>query len=153
MKKFPASIPRKVFRSEDVGGHLRCPECGGALASEGHSYVVAVREHGEMQILLVGNDDGYFCEACPVVVLDSDAFAELVLLAIGRESSGQFAVLGIVDLEAVPKEKRSVPFREDDNPIPLVEFIRPGERKPRGRRGPKSRSERPRSRRRKKRRK
>ena len=112
-----------MFWSKDVGGHSNCPECGRALASEYHTYVLAVRDRGETELALAGNDDGYFCESCPVVVLDSDAFARLALLSLGRQSSGRFTVLGIVDLQAVPEDQRSAPFDEDDNPIPLVKFI------------------------------
>jgi hypothetical protein len=34
--------------------------------------------------------------------------------------------MGIVDLEAVPEEKKDIPFDEEDNPLPLVEFTNLG---------------------------
>ncbi len=34
----------------------------------------------------------------------------------------EFAVLGIVNMDAVPENERDVPLGDDDNPIPLVEF-------------------------------
>ena len=41
---------------------------------------------------------------------------------VGDIRDVQYAVLGLVDLEAVPDEKRHLPFDEETNPIPLVEF-------------------------------
>lgn len=123
MKRFPASIPRTMYWSKDVGGIARCPQCGGALASEQHTYVLAIHGGGETMMSLVGNDGGHFCEACPTVVLDSAVFARFATLGFGRKSVGELTVPGIVDLSAIPEDKRSVPLGEDDNPIPLVEFI------------------------------
>ncbi len=39
-----------------------------------------------------------------------------------RDTGEEFVVMGIVDLDAVPEEKRDLPLGEEDNPIPLVEF-------------------------------
>ena len=41
------------------------------------TYVMAVRERGDVQPFVVGNDAGYFCGRCPVVVLDYDTFTGL----------------------------------------------------------------------------
>lgn len=152
MAKFPASTPRRMFWSKDVGGHSHCPECGGILESDYHTYLLAVRDRGEVETFVTGNDSGYFCKTCPIVVLDSEAFAKFSMLGLRRETSGEFAVMGIVDLEAVPQEKRSMPLGGDDNPLPLVAFIgsrfsRPGRSKIK-----RSRSKRKHSRSRKKRR-
>ena len=38
------------------------------------------------------------------------------------DAGEEFAVMGIVDLDAVPAEKRHLPLGEDDNPIHLIEF-------------------------------
>jgi len=40
-----------------------------------------------------------------------------------RSRSVEFAVLGIVDLDAVPEEKAHLSLGDDDNPIPLVAFL------------------------------
>ncbi len=34
----------------------------------------------------------------------------------------EFTVLGVIDLDAIPEEKRHLPLGDDDNPIPLVRF-------------------------------
>ena len=122
MKKFEASVPRKMFWSTDVGGTDFCPQCHGRLENESHSYLLVVREPGDFQPFIVGNDDGYFCARCPIVVLDHEAFAESAFVGNPSSRSFEFTVIGIVDLNAIPKEKADVPIGDDDNPIPLVEF-------------------------------
>ena len=40
----------------------------------------------------------------------------------GKLALNEFAVLGVVDLEAMPPGKEDIPLGDDDNPIPLVQF-------------------------------
>jgi hypothetical protein len=87
---------------------------------------MAMRRRGELEMFLVGNDGGYFCAGCPTVVLDHDDFAESAVVGLGSRGDAEFAVLGLVDLQAVPKEKSNVPLGADDNPVPLVEFTNLG---------------------------
>jgi hypothetical protein len=100
------------------------------LEHEGHTYVMAVRQRGQIHPLVVGNDGGYFCGRCPVVVLDHKTFSDLAALGIGIRSANdiQFVVLGMVDLAAVPQEKRHLPFDDKSNPLPLVKFTNLGRR-------------------------
>ena len=130
MTRFPASVPRKMFWSDKVAALSRCPECGARLESEHHIYVMAVREHGDIQSFLMGTDAGYFCERCPVVVLDRDAFGELAAAGLRSQGRFKFSVLGLVDMDAVPEEKSSIPLGDDDNPIPLVGFTNLAEDRP-----------------------
>ncbi|VFN02250.1 MAG: hypothetical protein BECKG1743D_GA0114223_106823 [Candidatus Kentron sp. G] len=123
MNKFPASIPRTMYWSKEVGGTTRCPECGGSLTSESHTYLMAFEEGGETANSLVGNSGGYFCEKCPTVVLDSKVFAESAVLRTGTKDPQKLTILGIVDLSAVPEGNESMPLGADGNPIPLVNFI------------------------------
>ena len=122
MKRFPASEPRRMFWSRDVGGHRRCPECSTSLAGERHTYVLATRRHWQVETFLVGNDGGYFCAGCPTVVLDHHKFAEAASVSLGFRRDVEFVVLGLVDLEAVPREKSGIPLGSADNPPPLVRF-------------------------------
>ena len=130
MKKFDASIPRKMFWSESLVNKKKCPLCHSTLENEYHHYIIAVRTGKEITTLGVGNDYGSFCPECPVVVLDRKGF-ERVIGQIAEESpdlgmSGavSFLVIGIADMDAVPEDKRHLPLGGDDNPIPLVEFLR-----------------------------
>ena len=122
-KKFKASVPRYMYWKSDLKSNRRCcPKCGSALEKEYHSYIVVSETEGERESFMAGNDNGYFCRKCPVVVLDKRDFGEPVSVAIGSRQL-KIAVTGIVDLDAVPKDKKHIPLGEDDNPIPLVEFL------------------------------
>ena len=129
MKKFDASVPRRMFWSDKLVNKKKCPLCHSVLEDEHHTYAMAVRSGGETTPLITGNDAGSFCPECPVVVLDRKGF-ERVVEGIAEERpdwgiSGavRFVVLGIVNMEAVPEDKRHLPLGGDDNPIPIVEFL------------------------------
>jgi hypothetical protein len=48
---------------------------------------------------------------------------------IGSEIHGsKFAVLGLVDLEAIPDDKKHLSLGDEGNPIPLVQFLNTGKR-------------------------
>lgn len=123
MKQFSASTPRRMYWSDEVGGCSRCPQCSGHLLLERHSYYVAVRRGGRIEGFLVGNDGGHFCRGCPVVVIDSEVFRDCLESASAPPRGAEFAVLGIVDLSAVPEDRRHLPFDEQHNPLPLVKFL------------------------------
>jgi hypothetical protein len=76
----------------------------------------------QVQPFIIGNNDGYFCTNCPAVVLDYQKFSESAMAAKSPGSNCRFTVTGIIDLDAVPKEKAYVPLDENDTPIPLVQF-------------------------------
>ena len=122
MKKFDASIPRKMFWSKDVGGIEFCPQCHRRLENESHSYLLLVREPDDFQPFIVGNDNDYFCENCPIVVLDYEAFAQSAITGNPGSKSFEFTVPGIVDLDTIPEEKADIPIGNDNNPVPLMRF-------------------------------
>jgi len=123
-KKFNSSIPREMFWSNEVQNKRICPNCYSRLEKEYHVYLMVIRARNNYEYFVTGNDDGYFCPNCKVVVLDYDKFAEIA--SAGKpdnfSDSFKFAVLGIVDTDAVPEEKENIPLGTDDNPVPLVEF-------------------------------
>jgi hypothetical protein len=106
---------------------------------------------------MISGDFGWYCEDCLTVVINPAKVSEMLSFSRSDWDTGEaFAVLGLVDLGAVPADKRHLPLGDDDNPIPLVEFTeasgRP-EARPAGRRRPKhSGSKRSRSDRRKRKR-
>lgn len=120
------SVSRERYFKDELSNYKVCPKCRTHLKKEYASYLVYVK--GEEDALMMGNDDGLFCPKCPVVVLDKDAIAEGIF-AVTRKRSVYFYVAGIVDTDAVPKDKEYVPLGEDDNPIPLVEFLNCSEKK------------------------
>ena len=120
--KFPASVPRKMYWSHKVGGCSSCPDCGTQLASEYHAYVLATRGRRDVDLHVMGSSGGHFCEGCAVVVLDQEDLERFVSAAMEGPGRIDYTVLGIVDMDAVPADKRNLPFDDDSNPLPLVRF-------------------------------
>lgn len=121
-KKFDSSIPRKMFWSNEIPNSRLCPNCDAKLEREYHSYVIATRKGNDYESSITGNDGGYFCPNCKIVVLDHDMFAELASQSTKFSKPFGFTVLGIVDINAIPEDKENIPLGGDDNPVPLVEF-------------------------------
>ena len=119
--KFPTSVPRKMYWSKRVIGSLLCPECGTLLEPADQTYMVAIRQEKEVFPYANRNSGGYFCIKCPVLVLDHNEFTEFLKL-LNLRKSAQFVVLGIVDLDSMPEDKRTPPFDENSS-IPHVNFI------------------------------
>ena len=84
-----------------------------------------VQEGEETPTYVTGNDLGAFCPQCPIVVLDMKEFARAAAEQIGLEKDRAlaFMVVGIVNINAIPEDKKDVPIGSDDNPIPLVSFV------------------------------
>jgi hypothetical protein len=130
MKKFDAAIPRRMFWSDSLVNKKKCPLCHSTLENEYHHYIMVIRSGEESSALGAANDYGAFCPECPVVVLDKNGFERLAREDVEKnpdwKMSGNlsFIVIGIVNLNAVPEDKRHLPLGGDDNPIPIVEFLR-----------------------------
>ncbi len=73
---------------------------------------------------------GWYCARCPTVVINTEE------LDIGFaypmrdwDVGNEFAVLGILDLDAIPREQAHLPLGEID-PLPLVPFdVTPGRKR------------------------
>ncbi len=122
-KKYKPSIPRKMYWSSVLKNSKICPECGSLLENEYQSYQFCIKSKNGIQYFITGGDGGYFCSNCPIVVLDKDDFAEMASLFYkGDINSTELIVKGIVDLDAIPENKRNKPLGTKDNPIPLIPF-------------------------------
>jgi hypothetical protein len=123
MKQIDISIPRWMYWSHEVDSLHICPKCKSSLINEQQTYLLALKTK-EVESFLIGCDGGYFCPNCPVVVLDESNFASMIGFAAGgNRRSAEFIVMGVVNLDEIPEDKRSDPLGGDDNPIPLVEFL------------------------------
>jgi len=94
------------------------------LQQSRQTYLVATRRGKELtDNFIVGSDMGWFCARCPTVIINPEEVSELLIHPLPRWDIGtSFAVVGIINLGAIPEEKRNLPLGDDDNPIPLVEF-------------------------------
>ena len=118
------SVPRVCIYQEFEKEPGPCPRCGGALHQEHQLYAIATRRGRQMtDTFMISGDFGWYCEDCLTVVINPEKVGEMLSFSKpGWDTGEAFAVLGLVDLSAVPEEKSHLPLGDEDNPIPLVEF-------------------------------
>ncbi len=121
------SVPRKAYYQRLGGQPIPCPRCGGELHLSQQTYMVATRQDKRLADSFMTNGDfGWYCTSCPTMVIDMDELGNMLSFSLPDWKIGsEVAVLGIVDLKAIPKEKQHMPLGEDGNPIPLVKFLHP----------------------------
>jgi len=118
------TIPRECIYQEFEGQPGPCPRCGDPLQQSSQTYLV-ITQHGEEAAdnFMIGGDIGWFCARCPTVVINPEEVNKFLMQPLPHWDIGEeFTLVGIVDLDAIPEEKRHLPLGDDDNPIPLVEF-------------------------------
>jgi len=118
------SVPRECFYRDFGRDPGACPRCGGELVQQYASYLIATRGRGKQaDSFMIGSDAGWFCRTCPTLVVNGQKIGQMLSYGGGRWNVGrEFTILGLVNLDAVPPEKRHLPLGEANNPIPLVEF-------------------------------
>jgi len=101
-----------------------CPRCGGPLQSHSATYLVITQRGEEItDDLIIGDDWGWFCACCPTVVINPEEVKEFLAHGLPKWDTGaEFAVVGLVDLDAIPEEKYDLPLGGENNPIPIVRF-------------------------------
>jgi hypothetical protein len=120
--KFDLSIPRRRYYS-DYCGLTYCPECGLPLVENNCTVMIVAKSDTDEGEFMSNMGDSHFCSSCPVVVFDSDKIEQAVKLAIKGDKNLGYAVAGIVNLDAIPKDKRHLEIGIEENPVPLVKFL------------------------------
>jgi len=118
------TIPRECIYQVFADAPGPCPRCQAELQQSNQSYLVATQQGRRMaDPFMIGSDFGWFCPACPTVVINPDEVEKLLSFAKPDWDIGpEFGVMGVIDLDAIPPDKEDIPLGEDDNPIPLVQF-------------------------------
>jgi len=118
------TIPRECIYKQFERHPGPCPRCGGSLQQSRQTYLVDTWRGKELaDSFIIDGDIGWFCTRCPTVVINPEEVSEFLMHHLPHWDVGEeFTIAGIVDLDAVPEEKRDLPLGDDDNPIPLVEF-------------------------------
>jgi hypothetical protein len=127
------TVPRECVYQHFEKRPDPCPRCGSPLQSCYATYLVATRRGKKSaDSFIISNDKGWFCPRCPTVVISPEEVSEHLVHNLPYWDVGsEFVLLGIVDLDSIPEEKRDVPLGDDDNPVPLVEFTTISREKPR----------------------
>jgi len=138
------TLSRRVFyRKVGTSSTLSCPRCNHTLVCETGVYFVTTRQGQQPggHLIMSGNF-GFYCPACPTVVMDQGELDQYVHLgAQNGETKPAYAVLGLVDLESLPEAQSHLSFDELDE-LPLIPFHavdRPRRSQKKRRRNPKAR--------------
>lgn len=139
------TVPREAIYQTVDNQTDSCPKCGGTLHQSYQHYFIATGDSKtEEDAFFAGGKFGWFCDSCPTVVIDTGELMEhFKNLPSGWTLGTKFNVLGLVDIEAIPEEKRDLPIGDKRNPVPLVPFTnvdlhlkKEKERKPTPRKNP-----------------
>lgn len=120
-------VPREALYQSFTGQPSPCPKCGSELHRMMQTYMVATSQGNRLvDSFIIGSDFGWFCQSCPVVVINTVKVREMLSFEKrGWDIGSEIQVLGIVDLGAVSAGKRHLPIGAPGNPIPLVKFLHP----------------------------
>ena len=135
-----------IFRSEKDAIE-NCPRCGQRLVQDSGPYQVATFDGRRPTDEFAANGDfGYLCTGCETAVIYLPALAEMLSAAHqkpGWDVGQGCAVIGLINLDAIPPEQKHLPLDEID-PYPLVHFYADDSESNKPKRKSKPRKRRPR---------
>jgi hypothetical protein len=103
-----------------------CPTCGGDLEHQQLNYLIATRSGKANADSFMLGAEGNVCRQCAAVVVDPQHISQFLHFQLPHWKVGkQFTILGLVDLDAIPENKRDMPMGDDDNPLPLIPLTFP----------------------------
>lgn len=117
-------IQREVIYQDFARHPGPCPQCSGTLEQANLPYMVATRTDNRLDdSFLVSGDFGWYCQACPVVVLNRPQLTKMMAFSKpGGKVIQEFSVLGVFNLDAIPENKRDLPLDSPGMPNVLVKF-------------------------------
>lgn len=115
-------IPRRDYYSRDVNLDT-CPECGAETIAEGSTVLLAVKSTTNQGEFMTNNVGSHFCSTCPVVIFDSFLVEQAAAIGIRKGRGLKYMILGMVDIDAIPEEKKHLEIGTDENPVPIVQFL------------------------------
>lgn len=142
--KVDKSIERTSFYHMEEAPPDICPRCSQPLVQNYGPYLVATRSERELgDEFMMSGTFGYLCANCATAVFHIPDLVEM--LYVGTEGKPDwevgpmFAVLGLVNLDAIPPEQADVPIDElDDYPlVPYRAYTGPAQKRPPRRKRPR----------------
>lgn len=116
------SIKRRRYFSNEYS-LLNCPECGLELVDDSCSVLLKVKSDTDEVETMTSMSGSHFCADCPVVVFDVLLLERVAKLSIQGSEELWYAVQGIVNMAAIPNDKKHLPIGAKENPVPLVKFL------------------------------
>jgi hypothetical protein len=117
-------IQREAIYKEFTKEPGPCPKCNGALEQASVPYLVATRTGRRIEdSFIVSGDFGWFCQSCPVLVFNQSELRKMMGFSKPGWKVGQeFSVMGVMNLDAIPENKRHLPISSPGMPNTLVKF-------------------------------
>lgn len=120
--KFDLSIPRRKYYRQSFELSL-CPECGSSLIQDSCTIIIVAKSDTDEGKFLTNLHGSHFCESCPVVVFNPDIVEQAARLGIKGDENLKYFIEAIVNLNAIPPEKKHLEIGTNENPIPIVHFL------------------------------
>jgi len=121
------AIPRQLYHHESKGTPGLCPRCSGKLETSSDPLIVALVQPGSTEVLpfvTTMNGLAWYCRACPTVTVVTSKIVDIARSALPEENQVASAVIGVVDLAAIPEDKRHLPISQIEDP-PIARFTMP----------------------------
>jgi hypothetical protein len=101
-----------------------CPKCNGVLEQASVPYMVVTRTGSRIEdSFIVSGSFGWFCQSCLVVVINQSELRKMMGFSKPDWKVGQeFSVMGIMNLDAIPENKKHLPIGSPGMPNVLVKF-------------------------------
>jgi len=117
-------IERQAIYKTFTGNPGPCPRCGGVLEQANLPYMVVTRTGKRLDdSFLISGDFGWYCQSCPAVVLNQAQLYKMMSFSKPGWKVGQeFSVMGVMNLDAIPENKRHLPLGSPGMPNVLVKF-------------------------------
>lgn len=122
IKTIDLSVPRRRYYSDECNLTI-CPECDADLIEESSAILLHVKSNTDERDFMTSLSGSHFCKKCPVVVFDTDKLDQAATIGIKTSENVKYFVVGMVDLDSVPEEKKRLELGSDENPMPLVRFL------------------------------
>ncbi len=122
IKNLDISIPRRRYYRNALSLDC-CPECGAKLIPQFSTIILVVKTPTDEAQFATSHNGSQFCEKCPVVMFNKDIIQLVVAKTELGKQSPQISIAGIINMDAIPKDKQHLELGSDENPIPLVKFL------------------------------
>lgn len=122
----PVAIPRYAHVRHFDGSAGQCPRCKGPLSQAQATVLLLARRRPDddetQAYVMSGQDVALFCPACPTAVLREQSIEERLERLYADSNKASYALLGLIDLDAIPTDQKHLPLNEVD-PLPLRHFL------------------------------
>ena len=121
-KAIDISLPKRCYYSDSFSRNC-CPECESDLTVKSCTILVVVKSSIDDTQYATNLNGSKFCHKCPVVVFNKDLVELGAKNCLPNAPNVRHSIVGIIDIDSIPKEKQYFELGSNENPMPLVRFL------------------------------